>query len=188
MPSYHSKLNDDTTITYTEACGCALLPFSKINDLIKSTSNDTSDSGDKVNKIDDIIDETMSYYRANAMFRNFPVRTAIDRTLIYITLYIQLCLVKCEKFDDIKLASKELTLNGMKPFCIPGENGWQLGGIFSNPKTSEEADAFRSYFKKLRDEIGHRVINVLYNGPNNTKNKWWQAFSKRKFMQKELKE
>ena len=49
---------------------------------------------------DDIIDETLNYFRANVLFRNFDVRGATDRTLIYLTLYTHQCLVKCEKIDD----------------------------------------------------------------------------------------
>ncbi len=49
---------------------------------------------------EDIIDETLSYFRANVLFRNFDVRGGGDRTLIYLTLFTVLCLVKCEKIED----------------------------------------------------------------------------------------
>ena len=49
---------------------------------------------------EDIIDETLNYFRANVFFRNFDVRGGADRTLIYLTLYTQQCLVKCEKIED----------------------------------------------------------------------------------------
>jgi hypothetical protein len=47
-------------------------------------------------------------------------------------------------------------------------------------------DLFRGYFRWIRDETNRRIVERLYNA-DGTKNKWWQAFSKRKFMNKELK-
>jgi hypothetical protein len=49
---------------------------------------------------DDIIDETLNFLRANVFFRNYDVRGGADRTLIYLTLFAILCLVKCEKIED----------------------------------------------------------------------------------------
>ena len=49
---------------------------------------------------EDIIDETLTYFRANVLFRNFDVRGGADRTLIYLTLYAAQCLVKLEKIEE----------------------------------------------------------------------------------------
>lgn len=49
---------------------------------------------------EDILDETLNFFRANVFFRNFDVRGAPDRTLIYLTLFVHQCLVKCEKIED----------------------------------------------------------------------------------------
>jgi hypothetical protein len=49
---------------------------------------------------DDIIDDTLNYFRANVLFRNFDVRGGSDRTLIYLTMFTVFCLVKCEKIED----------------------------------------------------------------------------------------
>ncbi len=49
---------------------------------------------------EDIIDETLNFFRANVFFRNFDVRGSADRTMIYLTLYTHQCLVKCEKIED----------------------------------------------------------------------------------------
>jgi hypothetical protein len=48
-------------------------------------------------------------------------------------------------------------------------------------------DAFKAYFKQARDELGNRLLDRLFD-VDGSKNKWWQAFSKRKFMGKELKD
>jgi actin related protein 2/3 complex subunit 3 len=47
-------------------------------------------------------------------------------------------------------------------------------------------DLFKTYFKQARDELGIRLVAMLFE--DGTKSKWWQAFSKRKFMGKELKD
>jgi hypothetical protein len=55
---------------------------------------------------DDIIDETLNFFRANVLFRNFDVRTSADRTLIYLTMFTVFCLVKCEKIEDKNAGTK----------------------------------------------------------------------------------
>ena len=49
---------------------------------------------------EDIIDEVLTYFRANVLFRNFDVRGSADKTLIYLTLHAVQCLVKLEKIED----------------------------------------------------------------------------------------
>jgi actin related protein 2/3 complex subunit 3 len=49
---------------------------------------------------EDIIDETLNFFRANVFFRNFDVKGKADRTMIYLTLYTHYLLVKAEKMDD----------------------------------------------------------------------------------------
>lgn len=48
-------------------------------------------------------------------------------------------------------------------------------------------ERFKAYFKQAREEVTIRLAERLFNA-DGTKNKWWQAFSKRKFMGKEMKE
>eukprot|EP01084_Bolivina_argentea_P228674 386169_1 len=42
----------------------------------------------------DIIDEAIEFFKANVMFRNYDVQGPADRVLLYLTLYIHLCLSK----------------------------------------------------------------------------------------------
>ena len=74
----------------------------------------------------------------------------------------------------------------MKKVCAPGDMGWPLGTMFPQPANSTEADTWRSYMKQGREEVGLRIIEKVYY-PDGSKNKWWQCFSKRKFMGKELR-
>jgi actin related protein 2/3 complex subunit 3 len=67
---------------------------------------------------EDIIDEVLGTFRANIFFRNFDVRNSGDRTLIYLTLYVQQCLVKLEKIED--KASGDL--NNLNSHIYSGSN------------------------------------------------------------------
>ena len=179
MSSYHSKLGESLESNVEESCGCALMAF-------KTDIRGSSPSfvGNGV----DIIDEMIAFFRANVLFKNFEVKSGADRTLIYMTLYFQQCLVVCEKAQTAEAAKKDLHNLAIKPFSIPGENNWPLGSVFPSAKSKTEADAFRAYFKHAREEISSRIIPLLYVGDKKEKNKWWQSFSKKKFMGKELRD
>lgn len=41
---------------------------------------------------EDIVDEALHLFRANVLFRSFPVKRPGDRLLIYLTLYLSSCL------------------------------------------------------------------------------------------------
>lgn len=51
----------------------------------------------QTSKDPDIIDEALTYFKANVFFRTYEIRSEADRTLIYLTLYIQDCLRKLQK-------------------------------------------------------------------------------------------
>lgn len=52
---------------------------------------------------DDIIDEALTYFKPNIFFREFEIKGAADRTLIYLFLYITECLKKLVKVGVIIL-------------------------------------------------------------------------------------
>lgn len=135
---------------------------------------------------DDIIDDTLNFFRANVLFRNFEVRGGADRTMIYLTLWACQCLVACEKIEDKPTAVREMRNLAQKQFAIPGDPTWPLGGLFPVPANRAEGDSLRAYLKQAREELALRLTDRLFD-PDGSKNKWWQAFSKRKFMGKELK-
>jgi len=135
---------------------------------------------------DDIIDEVLTYFRANVLFRNFLIMGAADRTLIYLTLHAVQCLVKLEKIDDKPTALRELrALSKDKPFTIPGEPGFPLNGVFPAAANKSEGDLFKAYMKQAREELCVRLLDRVF-AEGEVKSKWWQSFSKRKFMGKEL--
>ena len=46
---------------------------------------------------EDIIDEALFYFKPNIFFREYEIKGAADRTLIYLTFYISECLRKLQK-------------------------------------------------------------------------------------------
>ena len=76
---YHSQLD---IAGCDLACGFPLVPV--------RDSKGSSQAGDANQR--DIVDETLYAFRANILFRNFEVKGAADKLLIYLTLYVNLCL------------------------------------------------------------------------------------------------
>mmetsp|Transcript_9379 Transcript_9379/g.22249 ORF Transcript_9379/g.22249 Transcript_9379/m.22249 type:complete len:177 (+) Transcript_9379:94-624(+) len=175
MPAYHSKFN---SFEGEEFCSMAILPI---------TTSVRGPAPPSPADEEDVIDETIKYFRANVFFRNFEVKGGGDRTLIYLTLYLGACLKELERVSSKTEAAKSLHQLAIKPFAIPGDSAWCLGGMCSPPKSMAEGEGLKAYLKQCREEVGLRVVELLYYA-DGSKNKWWQSFSKRKFMGKELKD
>lgn len=163
-------------------CACAVCP-------LKTEIRGPAPMGN--NEEDDIVDEVLQYFRANVLFRNFMIEGGADRTLIYLTLHTVQLLVKLERIDDKNTAMRELrSLSRDKAFSAPGENGFVLGGLYGTPGDKAEVDTWKSYMKQAREELAIRLVEKVFDEKfqGGKKNKWWQAFSRKKFMGKELKD
>ena len=74
---YHSQLDAANCVS---VCGLPTLPLN--NSTAKLQAHDGRD----------IVDETLYAFRANIFFRNFEVKGAADKLLIYLTLFVCQCL------------------------------------------------------------------------------------------------
>lgn len=100
---------------------------------------------------------------------------------MYLTYYTKLALKKienCSKQD----AEKALYQLAIENFQIPGDSGFVFGGFFHNPTGRQEADTVRAYFTQLRQELGIRLVELVYGADASAPSKWWICFNKRKFM------
>lgn len=88
---------------------------------------------------EDIIDETLYFFKANVLFRNFEVKGPADRILVYLTLYITECLKRIESAPSRAEATRSLTTMALEPFMIPGDPGFPLGTFFPAPANKQEA-------------------------------------------------
>ncbi len=95
--TYHSSFNEESK--YPTACGIAILP-------IKTKTSGPAPKQD--GEGDDIIDEAITQFRANVYFKNYEVRGPADKTLIYLTVFIQKCIEVVAKNTDQGEAKKNL--------------------------------------------------------------------------------
>eukprot|EP01090_Pellita_catalonica_P020296 TRINITY_DN718_c0_g1_i1.p1 TRINITY_DN718_c0_g1~~TRINITY_DN718_c0_g1_i1.p1 ORF type:complete len:157 (-),score=25.13 TRINITY_DN718_c0_g1_i1:435-905(-) len=133
----------------------------------------------------DIVDEALTFFKANVLFRNFDIKGPADRVLIYLTLYIAQCL---QKIGTQSKGSAEQILYqlAIENFAIPGDRNFALAGFVQNPSNRGEADTARQYLTQLRQETGKRLVEIVFKGDDMTPSKWWTCFNKRKFLNKSL--
>jgi len=171
---YHSSLNDAADVEIV--CGCSVLP-------IKTTTRGPAPVAAEGEE--DIIDETLGYFKANVLFKHFEVKGPADRVLIYLTLYITQCLKKLDTAPSKMEALKMLTAMAHENFALPGEAGFALGSFFPKPASTQESDLARAYLKQLREEMGRRLLTKVYDDAGEP-SKFWLVFAKRRFMNKTL--
>ena len=129
MPAYHSSFNEQDG-DFKQACSVTLLP---LKTSVRGPAPKLAEGETK-----DIIDECLTFFRANMFFSTFDVKGGSDRLLIYLTLYAAQCIKRCQKIKNKKEGEKILYNLANESFAIPGQNGWKLGGYFATPKTSKE--------------------------------------------------
>ena len=95
-------------------------------------------------------------------------------------------MTKLDLIYFLRLAQTQLTQLARAQFPAPGESGWALGTLFPAAERRDEGETFKNYFKQCREELGNRLLEQVFTAAG-AKNKWWMFFTKRKFLNKELK-
>jgi ARP2/3 complex ARPC3 (21 kDa) subunit len=92
----------------------------------------------------DIIEECLTLFRANCLFRNFEIKGPADRTLIYGILFISDCLNKLgsRPSQNQQEAGKALNALALENFNIPGEPGFPLNPLFASPANRNDAGTY----------------------------------------------
>ena len=85
----------------------------------------------------DVIDETLTFFRANMFFTSFDVKGGADRLLIYLTLYANQCIKRAAKLATKEEGAKALFSLANESFPLPGESGWKLEA-FSSRKAGKD--------------------------------------------------
>lgn len=147
MQAYHSQLRD-----YQQTVGnLAILP-------LRTQARGPAPTGNIEN---DIIDESLYYFKANVFFRTYEVKVSywvtesnrkdvyllffcinqneIDRVLIYITLYITECLKKLQRCATKNQGLQEMYTLAISKFDIPGEAGFPLNTVYARPQSPAES-------------------------------------------------
>ncbi|ESO10731.1 hypothetical protein HELRODRAFT_72082, partial [Helobdella robusta] len=133
----------------------------------------------------DIIEEALSFFKANVFFRNYEIKSEADRTLIYLTLYISECLKKLQKCKSKNEGLKEMQSLAISRFYLPGEAQFPLNAMYAKPANKNEEDNMRAYIQQLRQEMGLRLCDRVFDETDKP-SKWWMCFVKRRFMDKSL--
>ena len=154
MPVSHSSF---VSWSGPVSCGCALLPLkTRVKGPAAPLPADQPD----------IIDESLTSFRANVLYRNFAPSSPADLTLCYLTVLIGETLRACARCRTRDEARKQLTqLSMSQQFAIPGERSFPLPGFFPAPASKAEGEAWRAYFRQAREETVNRVIDLAYSPP-----------------------
>lgn len=86
----------------------------------------------------DIVDEAITFFRANVFFRNFDIQSSADKLLIYLTFYINVALKRLEGCRTLAEGTKAIIKLGLEKVPVPGEPGFQFPGLFSLPQSQQE--------------------------------------------------
>lgn len=122
----------------TKACGCPLLP-------LKSHIKGPAPASDQGRT--DIVDEAITFFRANVFFRNFDIKSPADKLLIYLTFYINVALKRLEGCRTLAEGTKAIINLGLEKVPVPGESGFPFPGLFSLPQSQREGgNQYQSLF------------------------------------------
>jgi actin related protein 2/3 complex subunit 3 len=134
----------------------------------------------------DILDEILDLFRANSFFRNFEIKGPADRTLIYGILFISDCLSKLKSSTSASDASRILNTFAIEHFSLPGEPGFPMNQLYLPPGDRNDVEFMRSYLSQFRQELANRLLTRIYADGQQVPNKYWLAFTRRRFMNKSL--
>lgn len=172
MPAYHSQF-----VSPPQVIGnLALLPMK--TQFRGPAGKETGDV--------DIIDEALYFFKANVFFRTYEIKSEADRVLIYLTLYTTDCLKRLQKCSNKNQGVQEMYSLAISKFDIPGDPNFPLNAVYAKPSGPSEADLMRQYLQQLRQELGVRLCEKVFDTDTGKPSKWWLCFAKKKFMDKSL--
>ena len=172
MPPYHCTLPVEGV---PRACGCALL----------AVADRPGDAPPPEGGELDILDQAIRFFRANVLFKRFDVRGEGDRTLLYLTFYLSLCMNRLEKARTRAEGERAMAELARESFAAPGDSKWILGAFFPTAASQGEADEWKGYMKSCRERVGRRLLHYCYKA-DGSYDKFWMSFCNKKFMGKAL--
>lgn len=128
----------------------------------------------------------MDLFRANSFFKNFEIKGPADRLLIYGILFVSDCLSKLNKLVNLREATRILNNLALDNFALPGDIGFPLNSMYQAPTNKNDAELLRSYLLQFRQELADRLLKRVYLANDQVPDKFWLAFTRRRFMNKSL--
>lgn len=177
MPAYNSVFTEEK---YYTLCGMPVMNYfqNKMPNLDYCLIK-----GGNLKEIEiDIIDEALMYFRANVLFKNFPIKSDADKLLIYISVFISKCLeVALSTGNDYEKAK-----NYMKILIDDCEWSPNLKSHFLNNLLNvqqNEINELQVFLKGIRKETVMRLIYILYDSESKTLDlKYWMGYARKKFL------
>jgi actin related protein 2/3 complex subunit 3 len=174
LPTGPGESSKNSVFVDTGAKSVAAIPILPIRDTIKGGKEPAFD----------LIDEALYHFRTNIFMRDFQIKSDADRLLIYLTFYGMKCLKLFAKKSKAESA-KEIEGWNLKDFPVPGDGGFILAALVTQPNSPQEKNELKDFLKKCRIELGNRLLAIVY-GSETKADKWWACFGGRKFMDKEM--
>ncbi|KAJ1831964.1 subunit of the Arp2/3 complex [Coemansia sp. RSA 2711] len=177
MPAYHSSYNSVENVRVIN--GIPLLP------LLTKTRGPAPYADPTMTS--DAIDEALELFRPNSFFKNFEIKGAGDRLLIYVILFVSQCLGKLRASTTQAEATKALYTLAVTSVVIPADAKFPLASMYPAVGDRMESDMLRQYLQQVRQETAQRLVARVYsdNGQATQQpSKWWLCFQKRHFMGK----
>ncbi|PNY01903.1 actin-related protein 2/3 complex subunit 3-like [Trifolium pratense] len=111
----------------------------------------------------DIVDEAITFFRANVFFRNFDIKSPADKLLIYLTFYINVALKRLEGCRTLAEGTKAVINLGLENVPVPGESGFPFPGLFPLPQSHKEAESSPKDFY-LFVQLAYDLSDAFYIG------------------------
>ena len=133
----------------------------------------------------DVVDEVLDALRANALRRSHALRTPSDRLRVVLTAYAMDLLYRfaneraCETRDG---AMKRAVDDARTRFATPGDADYDLASVCAAPRTDEERERYRAFVRRCREAIAVRMVERCYVAEDGTRDKFWMAFARRRFL------
>merc|ERR1719348_603800 len=131
---------------------------------------------------DSFIDQALDVFKANILFKQFKIETDVDRTLVYVTLYIIDCLKKLQKAPNKERALQTMKTAALEEFALPGDSKFPLNAFYPKPQTSQQKEELRKLMTQLCQVTGMKLVERVFHESDNRPSKWWTCWSKRKFL------
>ena len=110
------------------------------------------------------------------------IKEKSDLVLVYVTLYVVLCLKRLAKCANKERATQEMFTQALERFSLPGDADFPLNAFYERPKSAAEADELRKYLtqvEKLDRVFGKASRNsqFFFRSAVRLATAWWRGCS-----------
>lgn len=101
-------------------------------------------------------------------------------------MFISDCLNKLKSNTSPNEATRALNTLAVDNFALPGDPGFPMNSLYTAPRDRNEVDFLRGYLSQFRQELAARLLTRVYPNGEQVPNKYWLAFTRKRFMNKSL--